>query len=192
MAIDLYERSPEDRTKQEILQSLAELDSLVEEILLASRLDHVQKLEHAELVDLLALTAEEGAHSGVAVTGAAATISGDPRLLKRLVRNLMQNAQRHGAPPVTAGIEADGAIVRLRVRDHGQGIPDAERTRIFEPFYRPTGRSETAGSWGLGLSLVRQIAAHHGGTVRYEAEPAGGACFVVEFPAPASLQTARN
>ena len=61
MAIDLYEQSPEERMKQEILQSLTELDSLVEEILLASRLDHVQKLDHAEPVDLLALAAEEGA-----------------------------------------------------------------------------------------------------------------------------------
>ena len=182
MAIDLYERSPEERMKQEILQSLTELDSLVEEILLASRLDHVQKLDHAEPVDLLALAAEEGARYGVEVTGASATLSGDRKLLTRLVRNLMQNALRHGAPPVTAEVEKDGSSIRLRVSDHGRGIPDAEQERVFEPFYRPAGRAESAGSWGLGLALVRQIATHHGATVRYEARPQGGACFVVEFP----------
>ncbi len=52
---------------------------------------------------------------------------------------------------------------------------------MFEPFYRPTGRSETAGGWGLGLSLVRQIAVHHGATVRHERPADGGACFIVTF-----------
>jgi len=183
MAIDLYEQSPEERTKKEILLSLAELDSLVEEILLASRLDHVQTLDHAEPVDLLALTAEEGARCGVEVTGAPATLSGDRKLLTRLVRNLMQNALRHGAPPVQATIETGPSVIRLRVCDRGQGIPEAERERVFEPFYRPARRSESKGSWGLGLALVSQIATHHGATVSYAAHPGGGACFIVEFPA---------
>lgn len=183
MAIDLYERSADQATKREIVQSLSELDSLVEEILLASRLDHVQKLDHVEAVDMLALAAEEGARNDVAVSGSTAMISGDVRLLRRLVRNLMQNALCHGAPPVIAEVETDGAIVRLCVKDHGEGIPDGEGTRVFEPFYRPTGRSESKGGWGLGLSLVRQIATHHRGSVRYERVPEGGACFIVEFPA---------
>jgi signal transduction histidine kinase len=183
MAIDLYERSASDRTRDEIIKNLGELDALVEEILLASRLDHVRSPERVEDVDLLALTAEEGAGSDVAVTGSPATVSGDARLLRRLVRNLIQNALRHGAPPVTAHVRRDGPVVRLVVRDCGDGIPEGERDRIFEPFYRPSGRSESAGGWGIGLSLVRQIAVHHGGSVRYEMVPEGGACFVVELPA---------
>ncbi|WP_457940044.1 sensor histidine kinase [Mesorhizobium sp. 10J20-29] len=183
MAIDLYERSASDRTRDEIIKNLGELDALVEEILLASRLDHVRSPERVEDVDLLALTAEEGAGSDVAVTGSPATVSGDARLLRRLVRNLIQNALRHGAPPVTTHVRRDGPVVRLVVRDCGDGIPEGERDRIFEPFYRPSGRSESAGGWGIGLSLVRQIAVHHGGSVRYEMVPEGGACFVVELPA---------
>ena len=182
MAIDLYERSPDEATRTEILQSLGELDELVGEILLASRLDHVDGLERTEPVDLLALAAEEGARSGVAVSGAPAMVTGDPRLLTRLVRNLMQNGLRHGAPPVTAEIARLPDAVELRVADHGAGIPKAEAERIFEPFYRPSGRSEAAGGWGLGLALVRQIAARHGASVRYEQMPEGGACFVVSFP----------
>ncbi len=182
MAIDLYEQSASEERKNEIVRNLGELDGLVEEILLASRLDHGGKLEAAEAVDLLALAAEEGARNGVMVNGEPAIVLGDPRLLTRLVRNLMQNALRHGAPPVTAELVRAGGTVELRMRDHGPGIPAGEGERVFEPFYRPSGRGETAGGWGLGLSLVRQIARHHGASVRIEAPAGGGACFVVAFP----------
>ena len=183
MAIDLFQETGNEKTRDEIVRNLAELDSLVEEILLASRLDHVDGLDHKESVDLLAVVAEEGVRSGVAVDGVSATVRGDPRLLLRLVRNLMQNALRHGAPPVEARVERAGDTVRLSVRDHGAGVPEGEGERVFEAFYRPSGRSESAGGWGLGLSLVRQIARHHGASVRYERPADGGAQFVVEFPA---------
>ena len=182
MAIDLEGGKQSGPTREEIVRNLAELDALVEEILLASRLDHIERLEHVEPVDLLALAAEEGARAGVTVSGEPAIVSGDPKLLTRLVRNLMQNALRHGGPPVTAQVGAADGKVELRVRDHGPGIPQGAGERVFEPFFRPQGRSETAGGWGLGLSLVRQIAGHHGATVRHEAPSDGGACFVVTFP----------
>jgi len=183
MAIDLEEGGRAGRVRDEIVRNLGELDALVEEILLASRLDHIDKLEHRETIDMMALAAEEGARSGVEVTGETALVSGDPKLLTRLVRNLMQNALKHGAPPVTAHVQAAEGKVELRVRDHGPGLPAGAGERVFEPFYRPAGRSETAGGWGLGLALVRQIAGHHGATVRHEAPADGGACFVVTFPA---------
>jgi two-component system, OmpR family, sensor kinase len=182
MAIDLYEQAPGTDRTGEILRNLAELDALVEEILLASRLDHVGSAEHAGPVDLLALASEEGARSGVEVGGTVAIVKGDARLLGRLVRNLMQNALRHGAAPVTADVSRDGDRVVLKVCDRGAGVPESERERVFEPFYRPSGRGEAAGGWGLGLALVRQIAEHHGATVRCEAQADGGACFVVTFP----------
>ncbi|MDK1492012.1 HAMP domain-containing sensor histidine kinase [Sinorhizobium sp. 7-81] len=182
MAIDLYEQAPDESRKAEIVRNLAELDTLVEEILMASRLDHVEKLDAPESVDLLALVSEEGARNGVEVSGSPATVKGDARLIGRLVRNLMQNALRHGGPPVTATVARAGGMVELRVRDHGPGIPDSESARVFEPFYRPSGRSEATGGWGLGLALVRQIAERHGGAVRYEPPSGGGACFVVTLP----------
>src|SRR5690606_24423297 len=183
MASELHEAAPSEARRAEILRNLSELDELVGEILLASRLDHAGTIELAEDVDLLALVAEEGARAGVAVTGEAATIKGDARLIGRLARNLMQNALRHGAPPVSAEIRRQGDMVELSVRDHGPGIAEAERERVFEPFYRPSGRSEQAGGWGLGLALVRQIAQHHGASVRQETPADGGARFVVTFPA---------
>ncbi|WFU90153.1 HAMP domain-containing sensor histidine kinase (plasmid) [Rhizobium sp. CC1099] len=183
MAIDLYDQAPDENRKEEIVRNLAELDTLVEEILLASRLDHVEKLDAPESIDLLALVSEEGARHGVEVVGTPATVIGDARLLGRLVRNLMQNALRHGVPPVTASVQQVDSAVELKIRDQGPGIPDSESVRVFEPFYRPSGRSEATGGWGLGLALVRQIAERHGGAVRYESPSGGGACFVVTLPA---------
>ncbi|RXF74156.1 sensor histidine kinase [Hansschlegelia zhihuaiae] len=182
MALDLYEGSGGTAARDEILRSLGELDDLVEEILLASRLDHAGDAPHSEQVDLLALAAEEGAREDVAIAGEAALVKGDPRLLRRLVRNLLQNARKHGAPPVEATVRRTGGVVELSVRDHGPGVPEIERDRIFEPFYRPGGASEVSGGWGLGLALVRQIALRHGAVVGYEAPPNGGARFVVRFP----------
>ncbi|MVA96411.1 HAMP domain-containing protein [Nitratireductor sp. CAU 1489] len=182
MAIDLYERSPAETTKQEIVRNLAEVDELVDEILLASRLAHLERLENSQTLDLLALVTEEGARQQVSVGGRPAQITGEPRLITRLVRNLMQNALRHGARPVTASVVQTPEFVRLSVEDHGKGVPESESARVFEPFYRPAGRSETAGGWGLGLSLVRQIANHHGASVRLETPEGGGARFVVDFP----------
>ncbi|RIK85164.1 MAG: two-component sensor histidine kinase [Hyphomicrobiales bacterium] len=183
MASDLNEAAPSEARRREIARNLSELDELVEEILLASRLDHAGAIELSDDVDLLALAAEEGARHGVEVAGEAVTVKGDARLLSRLVRNLMQNALRHGAPPVSAEIRrlGDGAV-ELAVRDHGPGVAQAERERVFEPFYRPSGRGEQAGGWGLGLSLVRQIAQRHGASVRQETPAGGGARFVVTFP----------
>lgn len=182
MASDLHEAAPSEARRHEILRNLSELDELVEEILLASRLDHADTIGLDDNIDLLALVAEEGARHGVEVTGESATVKGDARLLARLARNLMQNALRHGAPPVSAEVRRYGGMVELAVRDHGPGIADAERERVFEPFYRPSGRSEHAGGWGLGLALVRQIAQHHGATVRQETPADGGARFIVTFP----------
>lgn len=182
MASELHEAAPSEARRREIERNLAELDELVGEILLASRLDHVETVDLVDDVDLLALAAEEGARHGVEVSGEAAIVRGDARLLARLARNLMQNALRHGAPPVLAEIRREGGTVEFAVRDHGPGIAAAERERVFEPFYRPSGRGEEAGGWGLGLALVRQIALHHGASVRQETPADGGARFVVAFP----------
>lgn len=182
MAMDLYETPQDGPAREEILRNLGEIDELVDEILLASRLDHVKGLERPERLDLFALVTEECARHGVEATGAPADVLGDARLLTRLVRNLVVNALRHGRPPVDVEVREDRKRVLLSVRDHGDGLPKGEETRVFEPFYRPAGRSEAAGGWGLGLALVRQIAEHHGGSVRVEPAEGGGARFVVDLP----------
>jgi len=108
-------------------------------------------------------------------------VSGEPRLLRRMLRNLLENAKRHGAPPIEVRVSRAGDGVEITVCDHGAGVPEAERERVFDPFYRHTGTRGIAGA-GLGLALVRQIARRHGGEAR--CAPRSG-CFIVVLPATA-------
>ncbi|WKB52341.1 sensor histidine kinase [Eleftheria terrae] len=186
MAVSLMESaSPEGRAglKQEIEHNIRELDALVEEVLLASRLDAMPPLDLAEPVELLALAAEEGAHVDAQVSGRQVTVPGDERLLRRALRNLLENARRYGGsepPEVSVSLQGGEAVVQ--VCDRGPGVPPEQRERIFEAFYRMPGHAEYAGGVGLGLSLVRQIAQRHGGVVRCDGREGGGSCFSLRLP----------
>ncbi|HSF48013.1 MAG TPA: ATP-binding protein [Burkholderiales bacterium] len=183
MAVELLKSSADPKRREELEHDIAELDKLIEEILLASRLDAVKKRELNEEVDLLALAAEEAAHYGAPVTGEPVLVRGDPSLLRRMLRNLLENARRYSAHiEVTVGNASDSRA-QLEVIDRGPGIPEAEREKIFEPFHRLRNSSETSRGSGLGLALVRQIARQHGGDA--ECRPAGaeGSRFRVVLPA---------
>jgi signal transduction histidine kinase len=191
--------------RQEIARSITELDELIDEILLASRLDLPGADDGASLgpieeVDLIGLAAEECARTGadldVAPGAAPLLVQGHARLLRRLLRNLLENARRYGTPqgaqasaPAVEAAEvrlslAQGGsrpsrIAMVTVEDRGPGVSADLRERIFEPFYRLPSASEREGGVGLGLSLVRTIAERHGGSVHCEAREGGGARFVV-------------
>jgi signal transduction histidine kinase len=187
MAIELLAGDARPELRARIESDIAELDGGIDELLLASRLDAAPELSRREPVDLLALLAEEAARTGASVAGSPVSVVGDARLLRRLLRNLLENASRHGGgAPVDARVDAqpDGGA-RVRIEDGGPGIPAEERERIFEPFYRLAGTRETGSGVGLGLSLVRRIARHHGGTARCERGAEGGTRFVVELPGEA-------
>ncbi|WP_432349194.1 HAMP domain-containing sensor histidine kinase (plasmid) [Shinella yambaruensis] len=182
MAVHLHEDNPTQTQREEIARNLGELDDLVGEILLSSRLTHGERTEAFQPLDLLALAAEEAARAGLDASGTPTEVMGDARLLSRAIRNLIQNAVRHGAAPITISVGSTGAMTELSVRDHGAGIPAGEGERVFEPFYRPGGHGEAAGGWGLGLSLVRQIAQLHGGTVLHDPPRDGGTRFILRLP----------
>jgi signal transduction histidine kinase len=180
MAVELLqERAPPD-VRAELVRNMAELDQLVDEILLASRLDAGAEIA-IETVDLTGLVAEECAHFDAHLEADAVSLQGNPRLLRRMVRNLLENARRHGGDtPIVVRLAIDpGSTIRLDVIDQGPGVPESERQAIFAPFYRLPGASEREGGVGLGLSLVRQIAAAHGGTVEYMALRRAESCFRV-------------
>jgi signal transduction histidine kinase len=170
-----------------IAADIAELDDGIEELLLASRLESAPGLGTPGPVDLLALVAEEAARTGADAGGEALRVRGDARLLRRLVRNLLENAHRHGGgSPVEARVEPGGrGRVRLRVDDAGPGVPEPERERIFAPFYRPPGSRESGSGFGLGLALVRRIARLHAGDARCLERPGGGTRLEVELPGTA-------
>jgi signal transduction histidine kinase len=217
--------------RQEINTNIAELDALVEEVLLASRLNastsNGATVLARQAVDLLGLAAEEAAavgagvgagvgaavgavvgaatgaaagaaasaadspaaaaSSSITVSGSAVQVWGDERLLRRAVRNLLENARRYGGTEVQVivaqlAIAQRGPQAELRVCDRGPGVPEPWRERIFEAFFRLPGHAEHAGGVGLGLALVRQIAQRHGGQVRCEAREGGGSVFVLTLP----------
>lgn len=174
-----------ERLKLEIDTNVGELDALVEEVLLASRLDatHTVGAAGGEPVELLGMAAEEAARVDASVGGSSVSVLGEDRLLRRALRNLLENARRYGGGEIEVRVEPDratGAVVR--VCDRGPGVAESMRERIFEPFFRLPGHAEQAGGVGLGLSLVKQIAERHGGTVRCEGRAGGGSCFVLALP----------
>jgi len=130
----------------------------------------------------LALVAEECAHyEGCTLNGDSVLLRGDARLLRRLVRNLLDNAQRYGKPPIRVELRRKRSQASLSVIDAGDGIAPSEREHVFLPFYRPGGDRKGA---GLGLALVRQIARLHGGDAVATARPDARSCIVIQLPIP--------
>jgi signal transduction histidine kinase len=184
LGLERMSRDSDPALHEELARSIAELDQLIGEMLLSSRLDALRTLERSEPVDLLALAAEEASHFDRPVEGQPVIIRGDPSLLRRLMRNLLDNAQRHAGGATRIRVDEDtSGHAELSVDDHGIGVAEGERERIFEPFYRSTRTGAASKGFGLGLALVRQIARAHGGEVRYSPLPEGGSRFIVTFPA---------
>lgn len=184
VAASLLGEQADAKTRDSLKQDVAELDQLIEQILLASRLEAIPTLEQREPVDFLALAAEEASHYDLEVDGAPVTVSGDRLLLRRLIRNLIENAQRYGGDgPITVRVTRNAGRAVLEVCDRGPGVPESERQRIFEPFYRLTGGRETGRGSGLGLALVLDIARRHGGDAVCLPADGGGSRFRVDLPA---------
>jgi signal transduction histidine kinase len=185
LAVELMQSQPRAEMQQELNRNITELDQLIDEILLTSRLDAVQGSQDSrELVDLTAMLAEECARVNARLDAELVAVSADSRLIRRMLRNLLENARRHGG---NAEIEVNlskpsNALLQLDVCDRGPGVPIQEREHIFEPFYRLPGARESDGGVGLGLSLVRQIAVRHGGSVQCLEREGGGSCFRIKLP----------
>ncbi|KUY56125.1 ATP-binding protein [Burkholderia sp. RF2-non_BP3] len=181
--------------RDELRRDVRELDDLVTELLTIGRLEQgASELAPMEvvvdaLIDSVAGNvandvADRGLTLGVSTTGAPATHVCDPKLVARALLNLIRNGARYASRTVllSATHDATGALV-LSVDDDGPGIPVAERARVFEPFQRlDSSRDRQTGGFGLGLAIVRRVALVHGGDVRLEDSPLGGARFVISLP----------
>jgi signal transduction histidine kinase len=196
MGLELMGPSATPAFRDEISRNISELDQLIEEILLASRLDAREAdMGTIESVDLIGMAAEEAARvdaeldvqctastGNQAHTGTELVVQGVTKLLRRALRNLLENARRYGAGSIGLSLSQTPEMAVIRVCDHGPGVPVELQERIFEPFYRLPGATERDGGVGLGLALVKSIAQRHCGRAYCENNDGGGACFVIELP----------
>ena len=186
---------PDGRNIAEVARGLLAEDlrmqALVEDLLVLARSDEGTLSHNRRPVDLddvlLAEAARLRDRESVSVDASgisAGQVVGDPAQLARVVRNLVDNAERHAANTVGLSLTEHDGRVSLCVADDGSGIAAADRTRIFERFTRlDDARARDTGGYGLGLAIVHQVVTAHGGGVSVEETPGGGARFVVDLPA---------
>ncbi len=166
----------------DVLIDVGRLDRLVEDLLAMARQDETggdtSRREPVPLADLATSIASNYDNARVPVvveTPTDVTVSGDPDALRRVVINLIDNAQRYARTEVEVCVDTDGpGTGRLTVTDDGPGLPEQERERVFDRFYRvETSRSRDSGGTGLGLPIVREVVRAHAGTVELRARPDG-------------------
>jgi two-component system OmpR family sensor kinase len=169
-------------------RDLAELERLIDDVLATARLEATglpTRLADVDVAVLLAGLAERARHdpavAGRAVrvdAGPALTLTADEALLRRALWNLVENAAKYGAPPITLAASRAGDRVVLSVTDEGPGIAPEARERVLDPFYRVdaarTPGGAAPGGVGLGLTFARRVAEVHGGTIAVGAATEGG------------------
>jgi signal transduction histidine kinase len=177
----------------DVVAEAERMSRLVDGLLVLARADAGVAVERRP-VDLRAVATEEARRfrpagrtrdetPGVQVTSqGSALVSGDPEALGRAIRILIDNAFRHGKPPVVVTVAKRDGRVHLEVRDGGPGLPQGSEERIFERFYRADPARSGEGT-GLGLSIARAIVETHGGTIRAVTADGGGAAVTIELPA---------
>ena len=182
VALALLPREGESEARiSEVEDDLSELERLIEDVLMASRLEATGLPAHPGPVacrPLLEQVAERGRHTPLlagktveVAAGEEITLNADATLLKRALSNLVENAAKYGASPIVISAIQQEHFVEIAVTDEGEGIPQDERERVLEPFYRRDkahtqhAPGSAAHGFGLGLTLARRVAEAHGGTI---------------------------
>ena len=180
------QRAPAD-VAADIRTDLGQMEAMIAAVLAFVRdASPTQERGPLELLSLLEVVADDASATGSTVElepGPALIVDGDAPALQRLFVNLVDNAVKYGGRGcIRLSSDAAGAVVEIV--DNGPGLSQAERDRVFEPFYRIEGsRNRDTGGIGLGLSIARSIARAHGGDVSLEpAEPGPGLKAVVRLP----------
>jgi signal transduction histidine kinase len=197
------QRSDPAATRRSQLDEIAGLQRMIEDLLLLARSDAGTTATETEPVDLddLVLDEVDAAQIGPARNAAspavrvdasgvsAAQVSGSPQELRRVVRNLLDNARRHARSVVAVTLDERAGEARLVVGDDGPGIPPEDRVRVFERFTRLDESRTGAGHAGLGLAIVQEIVSRHRGRVTIDDSPLGGARVTVILPAATQVPT---
>jgi signal transduction histidine kinase len=165
------------------VEDTVRLQNLAADLLLLARLDAGERPADAR-VDLAGLAREEAAgRASVTVDAESVEVAGSRGQLGRVLANLLDNAQRHARSAVTVAVRREGERAVVEVADDGDGVPEADRERVFERFVRlDAARSRDEGGAGLGLAIARDVAVRHGGTLTVGEAPAGGALFELRLP----------
>ena len=177
----------------DVLLDVDRLERLVNDLLALARLDEAggQLARHEPvpvdtLVDDVVHTYTDARVPVRVIDTQPARVAGDPDALRRVAINLIDNAVRFAATEVEVSVRRDTQVT-LCVADDGPGLPDAERERVFDRFYRVhASRSRESGGTGLGLAIVRDVVRAHGGTVRLTARDDGRSGLVAEVSLPAA------
>ncbi|HEV8560319.1 MAG TPA: ATP-binding protein, partial [Actinophytocola sp.] len=154
------------------------LDRLTDELLTLSRADDHRPFEPVDLDELVLsevdLVRARGRVSVDLSALSAARLPGRPEDLRRVIRNLLDNAERHAASVITVGLTADTSVAELVIADDGDGIPEADRDAVFTRFHRlQPARDRDTGGAGLGLAIARGIVEAHGGRIWTAPAPVG-------------------
>lgn len=173
-----------------VLAESVRVQQLVENLLVLARVDEQYGVPHYETVDLddliFAAVQSLRSRSDLAVDTSKVSggrVGGDATLLRRVVGNLLDNAGRHARSRIEVSLQESGETVLLSVEDDGQGVAPADRERVFERFSRlDEARTRDVGGAGLGLAIVAEVVAGHGGTVKLMEAPNGGARFDITLP----------
>ena len=183
---------------QGLVAHIRELDELVLELLSYSRLQNPERLPERvevpldEFIDSILGSVDEDLAApdvviDVLLHGTLERFVLDPRLTARALQNLLRNAMRYCERRIQVGVRVSDRGCEIWVDDDGIGIPDSERERVFEPFYRlDRSRDRATGGFGLGLAISRRALEAQGGTLTAEASPLGGARFRLWLPSPES------
>jgi signal transduction histidine kinase len=176
-------------THRSVLQETAGLEALVDDLLVLAALDHGapprrEPVDLAELVEIdQARRSARGDERIVCDAAAPALVTGDRAQLVRVVRNLVDNAERHARARVVVTVRDTGSTIVVHIEDDGPGVATEDAARVFERFARvDDARTRAAGGTGLGLAIVAEVARAHGGRVGVERSALGGADFIVELP----------
>jgi len=184
--------APDDAaaTRADVIGEVERIETIIDDLTYLARRDEGRldrADERVELDEILFAEASRLQRSGTVVVDAAdvepVVIAGDRAQIRRAVRNLVDNAERHADGAVRLAVTATAAEVVVDVDDDGAGIPPADRQRVFERFVRlDESRQRGSGGTGLGLAIVAEIAASHGGTVEVADAPLGGARLRLRLP----------
>jgi signal transduction histidine kinase len=172
------EKVSDHELQERLIGDLSAMQAMVREGLdLARSMDTTESMQCLDLDSLLDSVCDDAADASQAVTltgRSGMALLGRPLDLRRCLGNLIDNAVKYGQQAQVTADRVNGAA-RIRVRDAGPGIPQAEQSRVFDPFYRvETSRSRESGGTGLGLTIARNIAEQHGGSISLANHPDGG------------------